>query len=49
MFLYYSEVVGVKGNFSYQASDERDTDRLLRETRLAERGYRGRDAGENSD
>ena len=49
VFLNYSEVAGVKGNFSFRASDERDTDRRLREARLAERGYRGRDADENSD
>lgn len=44
VFLSYSEVSGVYGNFTYREPDESDRDRALREERLAKRG-----AGENGD
>ena len=48
VFLYYSEVSGVHGNFSYHALDEREHDRRLREERLAARERAGEN-DENSD
>ena len=49
VFLYYSEVLGVHGNFNYRAADESDADRRLREERLAAREERIGGNTENSD